>query len=256
MVFEFGGNGFFGYSSGGPTSERRLMWWSTFETSSLPNTTDVDPRDIKYALLERHGHWKDPIIQEIVKNADVESIYPTWVMPDIPHWGEKGVVLIGDAAHALDPTTGQGASQAMEDAQTLALLLAEILDVERYGCSQPKWAINQAIGMYFQIRSPRVHRIAERGRKLAGSKASVGIVKEYVTYLFLWLLMKFPSLGESEFFSTYPVRTDWIGKAMVGDTNRELYFWSAKQQIHQALQASQYFSEPYPGVSEVSPLLA
>lgn len=203
MVFEFGGNGFFGYSSGGPATRRQLMWWSTFETASLPDSKDIDPRDIKYALLERHKHWKDPIVQDTIANADVESIYPTWIMPELPHWGEKGIVLIGDAAHALDPTTGQGASQALEDSQTFALLLAEVFDVERYGCSQPKWAIDQAIEMYFQIRSPRVQKIVERGKQLASSKASVGIVKEYIMYFFLWLLIKFPSLGKSGGFRTY-----------------------------------------------------
>ena len=85
MVFEFGGNGFFGYSSGGPTSAKQLMWWSTFETSSLPDTKDVDPRDIKHALIERHEHCKDPIVQDTVRNVDVESIYPTWTMPELPH---------------------------------------------------------------------------------------------------------------------------------------------------------------------------
>ncbi|KAF3053139.1 hypothetical protein E8E11_010417 [Didymella keratinophila] len=121
---------------------------------------------------------------------------------------EFGIVLIGDEAHALDPTTGQGAIQALEDSQTFALLLAEVFDVERYDCSQTKWATNQVIEMYFEIRSPRVQKIIERGKKLAGSKASVGIVKEYIMYLFLWLLIKFPSLGESRSFVTFLVRAD------------------------------------------------
>lgn len=59
-------------------------------------------------------------------------------MPELPHCGEKAIVLIGDAAHAIDPTTGQGASQALEDPQTFALLLAELFDVERYSCPQFK----------------------------------------------------------------------------------------------------------------------
>ena len=205
IVFEFGGNGFFGYSSGEPTSGKQLMWWSTFETSSLPDTRDVDPRDIKYALIDRHKHWKDPIVQDTIINAEVESIYPTWTMPELPHWGEKGIVLIGDAAHALDPTTGQGASQTMEDAQTFALLLAEVFDTERYSPTRPERATDQAIEMYYEICSPRLQKIFERREKLAGSKASVGIVQEYFMYVFLSLLMRFPSLGECKCFRTYIV---------------------------------------------------
>ena len=64
--------------------------------------------------------------------------------------------------------------------------------------------------MYFEIRSPRVQKIVERGKKLAGSKASVGVVKEYIMYLFLWLLMRFPSLGESKSFVTHLVPADRI----------------------------------------------
>jgi 2-polyprenyl-6-methoxyphenol hydroxylase-like FAD-dependent oxidoreductase len=196
MVFEFGGNGFFGYSSGSPTTTRQLMWWSTYETSNLPDTKNVNPRGIKDSLLERHKHWKDPIVQDIVQNAEVESIYPTWTLPTLPHWGERGIVLIGDAAHAMDPTTGQGASQALEDSQTFALLLAELLDADRYDHASETHTIDHAIKLFYNIRSPRTNAIVERGKKLAGTKTNVGVVAEYFMYCFLWLLNHFPSFGE------------------------------------------------------------
>ncbi|KAH6615107.1 hypothetical protein C7974DRAFT_417303 [Boeremia exigua] len=231
MMFTFGGNGFFGYSSGAPVAKKQLMWWSTFETSSLPDTKDVDPRTIKDALFERHKHWNDPIIQDLIRNADVESIYPTWIMPELPHWGKLGMVLIGDAAHAMDPTTGQGASQALEDSQALALSLAEIFDCERYGQCKPTLGIDEAIDLFYKIRFPRVQKIVERGKQLAGRKASVGVVAEYTMYCFLWLLMKLP----------------FLRKLMVGDTDRESYCWSAQQQIQQAMKSE---------LNEFSPLLA
>jgi hypothetical protein len=65
MVFEFGGNGFFGYSSGSPVSAQSLMWWSTFETSQLPDTKRIETAAVKAALLERHKNWKDPVVQDI-----------------------------------------------------------------------------------------------------------------------------------------------------------------------------------------------
>jgi len=196
MVFTFGGNGFFGYASGGPISAQSLMWWSTFETSSLPSSADLDPATIKTALLNRHKNWKDPIVQDIIQNAEVQSIYPTWVLPELPHWGENGVVLVGDAAHAMDPTTGQGASQALEDSQTLALLLAEFLKDPEQTPVQEREGTASALKLYHKIRSPRVQEIVERGKKISGSKANVNLVMEYTMYIFLWFMMRFPAFGK------------------------------------------------------------
>tara|TARA_R110002003_G_scaffold25_24_gene1337 strand:- start:17089 stop:17865 length:777 start_codon:yes stop_codon:yes gene_type:complete len=198
MVFSFGGNGFFGYSSGGPPSSQQLMWWSTFETSTLPDTKTIDPQYIRATIQERHKHWKDATIQDIIQKADIESIYPTWTLPELPHWGEQGLVLVGDAAHAMDPTTGQGASQALEDSQTLALLLAEL--VERQGNKRSESdAVDVAVKLFHQIRAPRVHAIVQRGKKIARRKTNVGLVAEYSTYFFLWLLNKFPAIGKESF---------------------------------------------------------
>ncbi|CAO2655592.1 Nn.00g043950.m01.CDS01 [Neocucurbitaria sp. VM-36] len=222
MVFEFGGNGFFGYSSGGPPSTQQLMWWSTFETSALPDITSVDPRTIKRALLERHKDWKDPVVQEIVHKAEVESIYPTWTLPKLPHWGERGIVLVGDAAHAMDPTTGQGASQALEDSLTFTILLAELLRKTDRSKNEieNRDVVDLAIELFHDIRAPRIDRIVDRGKKLAGRKANVGFVAEYFMYFFLWLMNKFPSFG----------------KLMIGDVNRELYCWSAEEEVRKAVR--------------------
>jgi 2-polyprenyl-6-methoxyphenol hydroxylase-like FAD-dependent oxidoreductase len=195
MVFTFGRNGFFGYASGSPADEHSLMWWSTFETNSLPATENIDTTAIKTELVKRHKDWKDPVIQDIIKKAEIQSIYPTWVQPELPHWGENGAVLIGDAAHAMDPTTGQGASQALEDSQTLSLLLSEFLRRGEHGEVSGPEALSLAVKLYYDIRNPRVQEIVERGKKMASNKASVGVGTEYMMYFFLWLIMKFPWFG-------------------------------------------------------------
>lgn len=239
MVFTFGPNGFFGYSSGAPLSSQSLMWWSTFETSSLPQTTNLDVVAIKADLVKRHQKWKDPIVQDIIQNAEVQSIYPTWVLPELPHWGENGIVLVGDAAHAMDPTTGQGASQALEDSQTLALLLAETLKRDSIVAQdEEKEGIALAIKLYHKIRSPRVAEIVERGKKLAGSKTSVGVVLEYTMYLFLWLMMRFPAFGRCllKLLHVTDTADRHVGRMMLGDVNRKLYTWSAEEEIKKELQ--------------------
>lgn len=61
---------------------------------------------------------------------DTLGIWPFYFVPKLESWassGEKGaggrVVVLGDAAHAIPPTAGQGASQALEDAVTFAELV-------------------------------------------------------------------------------------------------------------------------------------
>ena len=41
----------------------------------------------------------------------------------LPAWTRGRVTLLGDAAHAMEPNLGQGAAQAVEDAQALLVAL-------------------------------------------------------------------------------------------------------------------------------------
>jgi 2-polyprenyl-6-methoxyphenol hydroxylase-like FAD-dependent oxidoreductase len=45
------------------------------------------------------------------------------------HWVSRSgrVILIGDAAHAIPPSGGQGAASAFEDAETLAYVLSKLM---------------------------------------------------------------------------------------------------------------------------------
>ncbi|KAK0746798.1 hypothetical protein B0T18DRAFT_412455 [Schizothecium vesticola] len=200
MVFTFGRNGFFGYSSGGPPSTDSLMWWSISGTDSLPSRQNLDRDEIKAKMQKRHANAADPVIRDVIAKADVDSVYPTWVMPDLPHWGENGIVLVGDATHALSPTTEQGVSQALEDAQTLSLLLGDTLK-RAYGsvppeetaspAEQEKDAVAVSLKLLYNIRALRTKAIAERGRRMDRPKTKMSAAQEYSMYCFFWLMMRF-----------------------------------------------------------------
>ena len=70
-------------------------------------------------------------------------------MADI-HWRQSRVVLIGDAAHALSPSFGQGANLAIEDAYVLAEELASTDDVDA------------ALDAFVARREPRVAFVQEK----------------------------------------------------------------------------------------------
>ncbi|KAM0421217.1 hypothetical protein ACHAPT_010937 [Fusarium lateritium] len=212
--FVFGGSGFFGYffSDSSPSDAGRdspshvcepgdsLAWWSTYEIKECPDPKSIDMDDVLRQLRERHGQWKDPVVQSVLKSAHVQNMFPTWTSPELPTWERDGVVLLGDAAHALPPTSGQGASQALEDCEAFALFLAHHLrGTSEHGDSSDqvflKQAINKAAKQYTTLRQPRVREILKAAQKMQGTKRTMGAIQEYAMYTFMKVMGLFPSLA-------------------------------------------------------------
>lgn len=77
-------------------------------------------------------------------------------------WHSRRIVLIGDAAHAASPATGQGASMALEDAVVLAKALR---DADTPGA---------ALDSYEQHRRPRAERNLTVSAQLTASRTTEG----------------------------------------------------------------------------------
>ncbi|MEU6709178.1 FAD-dependent monooxygenase [Streptomyces wuyuanensis] len=80
------------------------------------------PDDEKAELLRRFGDWHDPV-PGVIAAAEPGGV----LRHDVHHMAEPlpayhlgRVALLGDAAHAMQPTLGQGGNQAIEDAIVLA----------------------------------------------------------------------------------------------------------------------------------------
>lgn len=208
MNFIFGGNGFFGYffSESAPNAEHRdspyhvsepgdsLAWWSTYQISECPDRSTLDMADVSRQLRERHANWKDPVVQKIVQSLSVQSMYPTWTSPPLPTWERDGVVLVGDAAHALPPTSGQGSSQALEDVEAFALFLGHQLRKntaqENMTDLELKSAVTAAAKQYTALRQPRVTAILKNAQQLQERKRDMGLIQEYSMYGFMKLMGK------------------------------------------------------------------
>lgn len=195
------------------------VWWSTFgskeehpyalpaqEDGKRPRPWDFDRPAAMAALLARHRSWNDPVIQAILdyiescdltdngqeKGSAVEGFYPTWTTPWLPTWHKGTVVLIGDSAHSMQPSSGQGACQALEDAETLAICLGYMIrqalpkgklkhEVEGPRCEA-------ALKVYEKIRMPRVKEIYDRSQRMSRMKDDMGVVAEYMMYAFIKLM--------------------------------------------------------------------
>lgn len=82
------------------------------------------------------SRWRaiDPAIEPVV--ANLRGWEQTGYMPTgrvrTPRWVADGAVLIGDAAHAMNPHASQGRMQAMSDAMVLADVIVECRDADRW----------------------------------------------------------------------------------------------------------------------------
>ncbi|MFF8279013.1 FAD-dependent monooxygenase [Streptomyces lateritius] len=80
------------------------------------------PDDEKAELLRLFGDWHHPV-PDILAAADPAGVlrHDVHHMPEpLPAFHRGRVALLGDAAHAMQPTLGQGGNQAIEDAVVLA----------------------------------------------------------------------------------------------------------------------------------------
>jgi 2-polyprenyl-6-methoxyphenol hydroxylase-like FAD-dependent oxidoreductase len=219
VVMTFGAEGFFGYGpcntspDSGPQQltlseikENKVfpygshaMWWSTFSVDEPPKSHKIIDREAIHAqLLERHSKWRDPVIQKILSDPAISGITATFVTPKLLTWTGDGIVLAGDAAHALPSTSGQGVSQALEDAQALALLLAHYFQHPPSSSKKQvspsstfKMQIQAAITAFQTIRKPRVERILDFSRRMGNRKKKMGLVGEWMTYFIMWVLCAF-----------------------------------------------------------------
>ncbi|KAL1861643.1 hypothetical protein Daus18300_008759 [Diaporthe australafricana] len=105
-----------------------------------------------------------PWLRAIFSQAEEDEI-GLWQLRDIDplsRWTKGRVVLIGDAAHAMLPTQGQGASQAIEDAEALQAFLSGI-----EGSSVSKDEVEKALEKVFEARYERASLIQAYSREQA-----------------------------------------------------------------------------------------
>lgn len=68
--------------------------------------------------------WHSPVEARVSNTGKImrTAIYD---VPSLPTWHVGGVMLLGDAAHAMSPAGGQGISLALEDAMLVGQFLAD-----------------------------------------------------------------------------------------------------------------------------------
>lgn len=125
---------------------------------SLPLNSSYKNQQYKLQLLDLFDSWPEKIksIIELTKAENIKYI-EVFDHDPITKWYKNNVCLIGDAAHAALPTSGQGACQAIEDAWHFANIVNEAKTLE------------QAFDQFQQLRLEKNTTINISGRELAKS---------------------------------------------------------------------------------------
>lgn len=128
-------------------------------------------KDELLALLSVNKSAWPSLIQSALDAIPKEtlSIWPYYTVPKLSSWISSShcsrVLVLGDAAHAIPPTAGQGASQAFEDAFSLALLLSH------QSSSQPeKSDLTATLGFWQAYRQERIERVVKLTLKLNNTR--------------------------------------------------------------------------------------
>ena len=103
---------------------RHKAYWAGGIASA--NIGPKNPAEYKHELATIFAGWPEQV-QKMIEHTPVERISKVYVHDHNPirTWHRNNLIVIGDAAHASLPTSGQGACQALEDAWHLSNCLLE-----------------------------------------------------------------------------------------------------------------------------------
>jgi salicylate hydroxylase len=108
--------------------------------------------------MQREFAGWDARVHQLIASATDTRRWALYDRAPLERWTVGRIALLGDAAHAMLPFFGQGAAQAIEDAETLAACLRET----------SAGSAEQALARYEQTRRPRANEVLlmSRGREI------------------------------------------------------------------------------------------
>jgi 2-polyprenyl-6-methoxyphenol hydroxylase-like FAD-dependent oxidoreductase len=101
-------------------------WWSHLPQETEPARQalqEISDDEMRARILAAFRGWHRPI-EALISATPIVTRTAIYDVPTLPAWHRGRVMLLGDAAHAMSPAGGQGASLALEDAMVAGSRLA------------------------------------------------------------------------------------------------------------------------------------
>ncbi|WP_232664653.1 FAD-dependent oxidoreductase [Pseudonocardia sp. TRM90224] len=154
----FGKKAFFGYAV---APDGTVWWFANPPRPAEPTAGElaaVTTDQWRTMLHELFAGDNTPARTIIDSTPGELAGWATYDMPPIPNWHGNRMVLVGDAAHATSPSSGQGASMAIEGAVELARCVRDHDDPAA------------AFEAYVRLRRERVERVVAAGARTSNQK--------------------------------------------------------------------------------------
>lgn len=194
----FGKRAFFGYAT---APDGTVWWFVNLPHPRQPARGEVEavPTEVwRTRFAELYAADTGPALDIIAASSDFAPMTTIHTMPHLPRWHTALAVVVGDAAHAPSPTSGQGASLSIEDAVVLAT------------CLRDHDSADTAFTRYEQIRRPRVEKIIKAAARINNSKAP-GPAGRWVRDAILPLILKSVANTKSA-TAVFAHHVDWDGR--------------------------------------------
>jgi 2-polyprenyl-6-methoxyphenol hydroxylase-like FAD-dependent oxidoreductase len=154
----FGTKAFFGYVR----EPQGSIWWF----ANLPRRDEPSPAELAAVtseqwcrqLIDTFAADATPAARIIAGTSHALRPHASHLMPPVATWHRGAAIIVGDAAHCASPSSGQGASLALEDAVALATCLRDQADV------------GNALVAYEHLRRERAQRVVRHGARGNRSK--------------------------------------------------------------------------------------
>lgn len=127
----------------------------------------INGADWRRRLLELYADDAGTAVPLIRATPEIMAMSPIHSIPHLPAWHNGRMIVVGDAAHAPSPTSGQGASLSIEDAVVLAKCLRDLPSTEA------------AFARFEAERRPRVERIIKWAARINNSKAAGPVARVF-----------------------------------------------------------------------------
>ncbi|KAL2867583.1 FAD-dependent oxidoreductase [Aspergillus lucknowensis] len=158
------------------TATNEMIYWFFSRQLSMPpggggrdgweEKGKQEVENLKVTLLEllkdTSGEWGD-MWKAIINQTNVVKFYPIFRMVLGGQWARGRCLILGDAAHAMQPHASQGVSMALED----VFLLSKLLEI-------PGRSLEEVYAVYEQKRRPRTDRMSKMAERNGNVRKKTG----------------------------------------------------------------------------------